>query len=90
MPVSLVNEGIDLGFGIPVVGIEMPLARAASSLMDILDIRLGRSTAPDPAPVSHQCHIVEVGRQAMLCAQRVEPASSNINATQSPFEAETC
>jgi DNA-binding LacI/PurR family transcriptional regulator len=91
MPVSLVNEGIDLGFGIPVVGIESPLARASSALVDILDIRLGRSTASAPPPVSlHGC-IVEVGRQsfvATLNTQSVEPPSSKINAQQKFFEAE--
>jgi DNA-binding LacI/PurR family transcriptional regulator len=74
MALSSVNEGVDLEFGIPSVGIEMPLAQAASSLVDILDVRLGQSTDSDPAPVSLQGRIVEVGRQAVPIPQRLEPA----------------
>lgn len=63
LPLSLVNEGIDLGYGIPMVGIETPLTQIASSLVDILDARLGRSAAPDPAPILLTGRVVEIGGQ---------------------------
>ena len=63
LPVSLVNQGIDLAYGVPLVGIETPLPQFASAVVDILDFRLGRSSAPDPAPLQLQGRIVEVGRR---------------------------
>lgn len=65
MPVSLVNEGIDLGYGIPVLGIETPITKIASSMGDILDARLGRSARPDPAPIQTIGRVVEVGGRGL-------------------------
>ncbi len=49
--VSLVNESIDLSVGVPVCGVGLPISKIAQSLVDILEIRLGRSSLRDPAPV---------------------------------------
>lgn len=63
MVVSLINEGIDLGFGVPVVGVETPMSTIAVKLADILDIRLGRSAGPDPSPIQIPGRVVEAGKQ---------------------------
>lgn len=63
LPVSLVNEGIRFSYGVPVVGIETPLPQIASKLVDILDVRLGRTSGPDPAPVQLKGRVVESGFQ---------------------------
>jgi len=65
MPVSLVNEGVNLAYGIPVLGIETPIAKMASLLGDILDVRLGRSAGADPAPIQAKGRVVEVGGQRL-------------------------
>lgn len=65
MPVSLVNEGINLAYGIPVLGIETPIAKMASLMGDILDVRLGRSAGADPAPIQTVGRVVEVGGQGL-------------------------
>lgn len=82
LAVSLTNEGIDLGFGVPVIGIEVPMARIAAKLVDILDIRLGRSGGQDPSPVQIPGRIVEAGRPvpALPSAQPgPEPARHTIS-----------
>ncbi len=75
MPVSLVNEGIDLGYGIPVVGVETPISQIASSMVDILDARLGRSAQPDPAPVLTRGRVVDVGGHNIRRTPVEPPAS---------------
>lgn len=65
MPLSLVNEGIDLAYGIPIVGIEVPLSQMASTLIDVLDVRLGRSSASDPSPVELKGRVVDLGTAAL-------------------------
>lgn len=75
MPLSLVNEDIDLGYGIPVVGVETPIRKMAENIVDILDIRLGKSSAEDPAPVQLQGHIVDVGlRRSFTAPKPKEPS----------------
>jgi DNA-binding transcriptional regulator YhcF (GntR family) len=75
MPVSLVNEEIDLGYGIPVVGVQTPIRNMAEKLVDILDIRLGKSSAEDPSPVQLQGHIVDVGlRRSFIAPPSQDPS----------------
>jgi DNA-binding LacI/PurR family transcriptional regulator len=51
LPVTLRNEGIDLGISVPFVGLETPLTPTVERLVDVLDIRLGRAEGPDPSPL---------------------------------------
>lgn len=51
LPVTLRNEGIDLGISVPFVGLETPLTATVKGLVDVLDIRLGRADGPDPSPL---------------------------------------
>jgi len=69
LPVSLVNQGVDLAYGVPLVGFETPLPQFASAVVDVLDVRLGRSSAPDPAPLQLQGRIVEIGRRNTVSAR---------------------
>lgn len=61
LPITLVNEGIDLSYGLPVVGIETPLAQIAASVVDILDTRMGRTSRAVPTPVLVRGRVVELG-----------------------------
>ena len=59
LAVSLINEGLDFGFGVPVVGVQAGLPELATRVVDVLDIRLGRAAGPDPSPVQLPGHVVE-------------------------------
>jgi DNA-binding LacI/PurR family transcriptional regulator len=71
LPITLVNEDIDLGYGVPVVGVEVPISEIATSLVDILNIRLGRSPGKKDATVLTKGKIVDVLHP--MTAQPVEP-----------------
>ncbi len=49
--VTLVNEGVEITFGVPVIGIQTPLGALARDAADLLEIRLGRLQQPSPAPL---------------------------------------
>jgi len=90
MPLSLVNENIDLAYGIPIVGIEVPLSQMASTLIDALDVRLGRSSASDPTPVEFKGRVVEigVGSSRTISGQKARPFSDGNQ--NPPKKADTC
>jgi len=88
MPLSLVNEEIDLAYGIPIVGIEVPLSQMASALIDILEVRMGRSSAPDPSPVELRGRVVDLGTSAVrgapdpsFAAKSLESPVSSLSTT---------
>ncbi len=50
--VSMVNEGIDLAVGVPVIKVEIPLSAIAGQLVHLLEIRLKRLPERDPSPIN--------------------------------------